>query len=126
MSHEQTTDPVAVAARAAAGRLAAELGGDLPMRVEAALAARDAERPLQQYVLDPISLGSLIVAIASLAWTIRTDLAKQTPRPANEVVARSVRIALRDADGVRELPPDRVVEVVVEEVLGAGGGPSGG
>jgi hypothetical protein len=66
------TDPAAGAARAAAAILAPDLGPDLPAEVEIALAARgDWQRP--DLYLDPVSLGGLIVAIATLAWTIYTD-----------------------------------------------------
>jgi hypothetical protein len=77
------TDPIAAAARAAAHRLAAEHGPGLAADVEAALHTRDADQRPGQY-LDPVSLGTLIVAIATLAWTIYTDKRKQHPtrRPA--------------------------------------------
>ncbi len=47
-------------------------------QVEAALHQSDG-RP-QQYV-DPVAIGSLIVAIATLAWTIYKDQTKTTPEP---------------------------------------------
>ena len=77
------TDPVADAARSAAVILAADLGPSLPAEVEAALAARDTQQRPDRY-LDPVSLASLIVAIATLAWTIYTTTgapAAPTRRP---------------------------------------------
>lgn len=72
------TDPVADTAGAAAAILAADLGPCLPAEVEAALAARGARQRPERY-LDPVSPASLIVAIATLAWTIYTDRRKRTP-----------------------------------------------
>jgi hypothetical protein len=111
------TDPVAIAARAAAQRLEPGNSARLDVEVEAALAARGAEDRPQQYI-DPVSIGSLIVALASLAWTVYRDLRKQTDSPAPEVVSRTVRLRLRE-DG-QELPDGRVIEVVVDETLRAG------
>ena len=74
------SDPIEVTARAIAAQLAAEHGPGVVAEVDAALhARRRAERP-QQFV-DPVSLGSLIVAVATLAWTIYADLRKRTPEP---------------------------------------------
>src|SRR6202035_2704826 len=62
-------DPAAAAARSAAAILAPDLGQHLSVEVEAALAARaGAQRP--ERFFDPVSLGALIVSIATLAWTI--------------------------------------------------------
>lgn len=72
------TDPAADAARSAALILAPDLGPNLPAQVEAALAARHAQQRPDQY-LDPVSLATLIVAIATLAWTIYNDQRKHTP-----------------------------------------------
>ena len=72
------TDPVADAARSAAAILAPDLGPSLPAEVEAALAARDTSQRPDRY-LDPVSLASLIVAIATLAWTIYNDQRNRHP-----------------------------------------------
>ena len=61
--------------------------------------------------------ASLIVAIASLAWTVYTDLKKRTTQPAAEVVARTVRVTRRDQG--QPDAPDHVVEVVVTETIRA-------
>ncbi len=73
-------DPVGAIAQAAARRLTPEYGPRLQSEVEAALYARDAERRPDQY-LDPVTLGSLIVSTATLAWTIYNDLRKKAPEP---------------------------------------------
>jgi hypothetical protein len=111
-----TPDPIAAAARAAAARLAADHGPGLAADVEAALASRDTEQRPGQY-LDPVSLGSLIVAIATLAWTIYTDKRKTTPNPPPSAVARQVRIELRQQGTTSPHDTDRITEIVVTELL---------
>lgn len=110
------TDPIAVVARAAAQRLAADYGPGLPSDVEAALLARDAVRRQDQYV-DLISLGTLIVAAATLAWTVYFDLKKERPSPPKEVMIRVVRVELQDYGKSSNLDRDMVVNIVVEEVV---------
>lgn len=109
------TDPVGDAARSAAAILAADLGPGLPAEVEAALAARDTGQRPDRY-LDPVSLASLIVAIATLAWTIYNDQRHHTPDPPTDTIARQVRITLRDQDTA--LPPgtERITEIVATEI----------
>ena len=109
------TDPAADAARSAAAILAPDLGPNLPAEVEAALAARDTQQRPDRY-LDPVSLASLIVAIATLAWTIYNDQRNRTPDPPPSSIARQVRITLRDQD--TPLPPgtERITEVVATEI----------
>ena len=80
------TDAAADAARSAAAILAPDLGPGLPAEVEAALAARGTGHRPDRY-LDPVSLASLIVAIATLAWTIYNDRRKQTPDPPPDSIA---------------------------------------
>ncbi len=111
------TDPTADAARSAAAILAPSFGADLPVQVEAALAARDPRRRPDQY-LDPVSLAGLIVAIATLAWTIYNDQRNRTPEPPSaSTIARQVRITLRDQD--TSLPPgtEHITEVVATEII---------
>ena len=109
------TDPAADAARSAAVILAPDLGPHLPAQVEAALAARGARQRPDRY-LDPVSLASLIVAAATLAWTIYNDQLTRTPDPPPDSIARQVRITLREQDTA--LPPgaERITEVVATEI----------
>jgi hypothetical protein len=121
------TDHAADAARSAAVILAPDLGRNLPAEVEIALAARDGDQRPGRF-FDPISLGALIVSIATLAWTVYNDQRNRTreqkvePSPAvhepeEESVAREVRSKLRERDEV--LPPgtERITTVVVTEVI---------
>jgi len=116
------TDLAAEAARSAAAILAPDLGPGLPAQVEAALAARDGRRRPDRYV-DPVSLGSLIVSIAALAWTIyndqraRRDQPGHAPEPPPDVIVRQVRITLRDQD--IQVPPgaERAIEIIATEIV---------
>jgi len=46
----------------------------------------------------PISLGGLLVSIATLAWTMYKDLRKPAPRPTHQVVARIIPVPIAAAD----------------------------
>jgi hypothetical protein len=109
------TDPAADAARSAAVILAADLGPNLPAEVEAALAARGTQQRPDRY-LDPVSLATLIVAIATLAWTIYTDQRKHTPEPPPATIARQVRITLREQDTLMPPGTERITEIVATEI----------
>ncbi|MFE7558633.1 hypothetical protein [Kitasatospora sp. NPDC057500] len=114
------TDPIEAGARAAAQRLTTPRTPSLPIDVEAALHARGATTRPGRY-LDPIALGSLVVAAATLAWGVYKDLRKQTPDPSPEVVTRTVRVQLESTDPtLASLPPgerQRILAIVVEETL---------
>jgi hypothetical protein len=109
------TDPAAQAARAAAAILAPELGPALPAEVEAALAARDTGHRPDRY-FDPVSLASLIVAIATLAWTIYNDQRSRTPDPDSDAIARQVRITLREQDIPLPAGTERITEIITTEI----------
>lgn len=110
------TDPVSAGARAAAVRLAPDYGPGLAADVEAALYTRSSQQRPERY-FDPIALGALIVSIATLAWTVYTDLKKKTPSPAPDVVARTVRVELSKQGDTAA--PGQVADVVVTEVIKA-------
>ncbi len=117
------TDPAADAARAAAAILAPDLGPSLPAEVEIALAARGAQQRPGRY-LDPVSLAGLIVAIATLAWTIYTDQRdRKTGPPPASTIARQVRITLREQDINLPAAGERITEVVATEITRQEGPP---
>lgn len=116
------TDPVAIAARAAARHLAADYGPGLAADVEAALHVQETAQRPGQY-LDPVSLGSLIVAIASLAWTVYADLRKKTPEPSPDAVSRRVRVELREHSDTTPEKTERITEIIVTEIIQAGRAP---
>ena len=109
------TDPAAQAARAAAAILATDLGPALPAQVEAALAARDTGQRPDRY-FDPVSLAGLIVAIATLAWTIYNDQRDRTPDPEPDAIARQVRITLREQDIALPAGTEKITEIVATEI----------
>ena len=95
------TNPAADAARAAAVILAPDLGS----------------RDQPSLYLDPVSLASLIVAIATLAWTVYNDQRGHRPDPPPADIATQVRIILREQETL--LPPgsERITEIVATEII---------
>jgi hypothetical protein len=115
------SDPISDSARAAAERLSSELGDQVVADVETALHTRGLEQgPPDQY-FDPITLGGLIVSIATLGWKVYTDLKAKTPKPAPEVIERTVRVKVQseNRDNIPAAQLDRIVEVVISETVRA-------
>jgi hypothetical protein len=108
------TDPIADGARASAKRLAPKYGRKLRSEVEAALASLDGEQDF-----DRISLGGLIVSIASIAWTVYNELGEETPRPESDVVTHTVRAEVRNRDDISPHSLDQITHIVVTEVIKA-------
>jgi hypothetical protein len=109
-------DPAATGARAAAERLSALHGPRLITDVEATLHARDTEQPPDRF-LDPVAVAALIVAAATLAWTVYNDLKTRTSAaPTAQVVTRTVTTRLRRT---RTLTREEtaIVTTTVEETL---------
>jgi hypothetical protein len=101
------TEPLRHIALAAATRLSGQLGEtNLPADVEAEL-ARDDEKP--RAYADPVSIASLIVAIAGLAWNIYSELRRSPRELAGEVRTRWER-PLDETTG-------SVIDVVAEETV---------
>jgi uncharacterized membrane protein YebE (DUF533 family) len=107
-------EPVAAVARASAQQLTDKYGPRLPTDVEAALHATDG-RP-QQYT-DPVAIGSLIVSIAALAWTVYWNLKQGTPKPAPQIIIRTVRIEAPATIDLETAERDRIIEAVVTEAI---------
>lgn len=109
-------DPIEHAARAAAHRLAAEHGPGLTTDVEAALHARGSTQHPEQY-LDPISLGSLIVSIASMAWTIYSDLKKKhRHRPPPSSAGPSASDCPTTASSIQP-QREQIIDIIVDETV---------
>ncbi len=109
-------DPIAAAARAAAIRLAGHYGPGLATEVEAALHAQGQERRPEQY-FDPVSIGALIVSIATLAWNIYNDLKTKTPNPTPDTVTRMARVELRNRSETVSAQQQEIAEVVITEFM---------
>jgi hypothetical protein len=112
------TDSVATISRATATRLTAQGESRALVEVEAALAAGP-DAPKDQY-FDPISLGALIVSIATLAWQMYTDLKTKGGKPSKEVVARKVRIQLQDSERTPSPDHQEIIEIVIDETVKEG------
>ena len=115
------TDQISIAARASAERLVPQYGQGITADVEAALHSHGLNQRPEQY-LDPISLGSLIVAIASLAWSIYSDQRKKTPEPSPDVIIRRVRVNsvnIRRHNNIEDEISNQITEIVVNEVIQA-------
>ncbi|GAB3651822.1 hypothetical protein GCM10027589_08880 [Actinocorallia lasiicapitis] len=110
------------AARATAARLAPEHGPRLVADVEAALHSPDGAPGRGQY-LDPISLGSLIVSVAALGWTVYQDHKnKHHQAPPTHVITRVVRLELDETGTVQHLTVeqrDQIIQSTVEETVQA-------
>jgi hypothetical protein len=115
-----SSDPIATTARAAAQRLAADYGPHLPGQVEAALYERHGER-----YIDPVALGGLIVAVATLAWTVYTDLRDRATKPDPETIARAVRVRLDHPATVDVAVRDNIIAIVVDETTRIADEPEG-
>lgn len=106
-------------AQAAAVRLSADMPAGFSEAVAAALVTPEESRPAPKSY-DPgtaIALGALLVSIAQFAWTIYSDMKKQTPEPDREVFARRVRLRLEEEGSAGGAHSRRMVEVVVDEVI---------
>ena len=105
-------------ARSAAAKLARELDPALPAYVERQIEA--GSEGGKQFI-EPgttIALASLLVSMASLAWTIYRDLRKETARPSLDVVRTRVRVQLELPEGVSLTQRDQMIAVVVEQLAG--------
>jgi hypothetical protein len=110
------SDPVEDGARAAAQRLASQYGAGLAADVEAALDARFSPEPPDQY-LDPVGLGGLIVAIATLAWTVYSDLRARRRPVSTEGITRTVQAQLRQTRDLDTARHEEVITITIQETL---------
>lgn len=126
-----TQDPSEALARRAAARLAGELDPALPALTERAIAGEGGETRMRSY--DPtlaLGLAGFLLSVAQFAWTIYRDL-KEDRKDAEEnvaeqaqernkldaLLAREIRLGIDLPPGVTPDQRDRVIEVVVEEML---------
>src|SRR5689334_22332059 len=103
-------------ARRAAQRLSGDLGRNLPATLEAQL---QAGKPPQRYELGTlIALAALLLNAAKFAWDIYRDRKKDVKtEPSADVLARTIRLELKAADGVSIEQRDKIIGTVVEELL---------
>jgi hypothetical protein len=107
------TDAASIA-RLAAARLATTLGAELPAQVERELDADPLDPPKR--LVDPISLASLLVSVATLAWTIWHDIKKDHAARSQTEQAAALGAALAQS---APPPPQNVllIQVVAEETV---------
>lgn len=110
------SDPVEEGARAAARRLAAQYGSQLPAEVETALRKRYVPASHDQY-LDPVALGSLIVAIATLAWTVYSGRRTKTAAPSSDAITREVRAQLSQTRNLNADSHAEIITITIHETL---------
>jgi hypothetical protein len=109
-------DVVATASRATAVRLSQQYGPKTPLDVETALAARKSGSRPETYI-DFISIGSLIVSTASLAWTIYTDQRKRTSTPDPEALSAAVRERIDPTSSDSSALRERIITIVAAEII---------
>lgn len=110
------TDPPADGARAAGRQLSRQYGPNLSDSVETALQKRDFPEPPGQYP-DPVSLGSLIVSIATLAWMVYSDLRAKHSEPESDTVIRTVQMQLSDKHSLDTSQHEEIITITVQETL---------
>jgi hypothetical protein len=119
-------------ARRAAVRLGAEVDPALPALTEQAIAEGGSVERMRSY--DPalgIALAGFLLSVAQFGWTIHRDLKLDREKAAETaereripdraglggLLARRIRLAMETPAGVTPERRDRIVEVVVEELL---------
>jgi hypothetical protein len=120
------TDPsseTAEIARRAAARLA-DLDPDLPAATDrvAGVSGLPRRRGLDANLA--LTLASFLVGLAQFGWSVYQDH-RGRKEETKEVLVRRLRMRIEQSGAEDLLPPggsDRVVEVVVEEILTLGGG----
>jgi hypothetical protein len=115
------SDPVEHAARAAAARLRGVDARRVNADIDAALRGRSRSRsPIEPHrFIDPVSAGTLIVSVATLAWTVYNDLRSRSGKSSPDLVAREVRVKLRRPRDVDPSSYEEIITITVEETVNA-------
>ena len=106
-------------ARSAAQRLSAELDRNLPAMVEAEL---QGGKPPERFepLATAIALAALVISASQLAWNVYRDLKKdRKAAPTPDMMARRLRLEIKLDSSVSEEQRDKVIAVVVEEIVKA-------
>jgi hypothetical protein len=105
-------------ARRAAQRLSGDLSQNLPAAVEAELRAGGKAPERYEPVTTVIALAALLLNAAKFAWDIYRDRKKDAKEaPSAYTIARTLRLELKYYEGVSIEQRDKIINVVVEEVL---------
>ena len=93
----------------------------LPAQVEARIQLKEMGKavPPSQYEPVSITLAGLLVSVASLAWTIYSDLRKSHKSPAADFVERRIRVETVKLipSSVADQDRDLLIKTVVEETV---------
>jgi hypothetical protein len=101
-------------ARRAAARLSSEFDPNLPALVEAQLQGGGAP---QRFSPTGIAVAALVVQIVKFAWDVWRDLQKDGKPPPPDLLASRIRLEVPVDSGVGESERDRIIEIVVDEVM---------
>lgn len=104
-------------ARRAAGRLTAAFGPALPALVERELQAPGAGAQRYLGVETTIALATLLVSVAQFVWKVYRDRSQDRATASPEGLARQARLKLEVPVQITAADRDRVIAVVVEELL---------
>jgi hypothetical protein len=110
------TDPIADIARATAHHLTTDYGPRLATDIEAALHTRTAGPTQPSQYTDPVAVAGLIVAIATLAWTVYKDLRKTTPQPTHETLTRTIRIQFQETHTI-DTTTKKIIDITATEAI---------
>jgi hypothetical protein len=102
------------------------MGASLPAFVERKLQDGEEGQPAtyEPALLSLIALAGLLINATGLAWTIYRDLQKDADKPSPQVLGRWLRVSIELPERVTVAQRDRMIAVVVEEVVGESGAPS--
>lgn len=104
----------------AAARLS-DLDSDLPAAAERVLAGQDRPRVRGLDANLTLTLASFLLGLAQFGWSIYQENRKEKKEEgAREILIRRLTMRIEQVDGEDLIPPgsrDRVVDVVVEEIL---------
>jgi hypothetical protein len=112
-------DPTPEITRLAAARLA-DLDSYLPAATERVLAGQSRPRVRGLDANLTLTLASFLLGLAQFGWAIYQERGRGKTEEARELLVRRLRMRIGQVDGEDLLPPgsrDRVVDVVVEEIL---------
>ena len=120
MSQVETADDIA---RRSAARLV-DIDPQMPQQVERALAEDPFAEPVER-VIDPISLGTLIVTIASAGWTIYHDIKRDRATAGLDELGKIKRLReqLLEAE-IGDVPSDLTLKQRVDHQRRCRGGRS--
>ena len=68
-------------------------------------------------VIDPFTVGSLIVAVATLAWTVYADQRKKDPDASDDTLESTIRVECRKFRRLSTRPGETSAETEITEYI---------